>query len=110
MNKDDIERAFRAGGTAPTLREKMGEYDLFIADGFSRSPHLSFQRFGIEPDEFPSGMYVTFWWLGRGEKLHIGRPLFFDAADFDSMNKDGRLNSARDDAKRTVKNLKSKAH
>ena len=84
MKKDQIEKAFRAGGAAPVLREKMGPYDLFMADsGLSHPPHFRFQRFGIEPGDFPRGMFATIWWLGMDEKLLIGRPMFFEPTELD---------------------------
>ncbi len=103
MHKDKLEKSFREAGTAPMLREKMGNYDLFIADGFSNPPHLSYQRFGIEPNEFPAGMYVTFWFLGKDEHLHIGRPMFFH---IDEFKLERRLNAARKDAKQALKKLR----
>lgn len=103
MDKNELEQSLRKGGTVPILRERMGDYDLFFSDGFSHPPHLSYQKFGIEPEEFPGGMFVTVWWLGRDEKLHIGRPLFFDMTE---PSKDARINAARQDAARAFKKLR----
>ena len=108
MNKDELEKMWRKSGGAPVSREQVGDYDLYFADGFSNAPHLSFQyKFGIEPGEFPLGMFVTLWWLGKGEKLHVGRPLFFEP---DQTNKDARINAARDDAMRALQKLKLRTH
>lgn len=98
MNKNEMEQVFRKMGTEPVLREKLGAYDLFIADGLSRPPHLRFQNkdFNINPDDFPYGMYVTQWWLGKQEEMVIGRPLFIDAIDIPSQ--ESRINAARKDA------------
>jgi hypothetical protein len=103
MNKEKLETVFKEANLRPVAREKMGDYDLFIGDGFSNSPHLRYQRFGVEPDEFPAGMFVTFWWLGRGEKLHVGRPLFMKLSE---TSLDARLNAARKDAEAAVKKLR----
>jgi hypothetical protein len=103
MNKDQVEKSLRFGGTTPILREKMGNYDLYISDGFSQPPHLSYQKFGVDPGEFPAGMFVTFWWLGKDEKLHIGRPLFISISEYDQQT---RINAARKDAKKAMQNLR----
>lgn len=79
MEKNEVEDKLRRAGTVPCLRERMGDYDLYISEGHSRAPHLSAQRMGIKPDDFPNGMFVTFYWLGKGEKLHFGSPSFYDA-------------------------------
>lgn len=102
-NKDLLATTFQNVGLKLVGRERMGDYELFLADGMSHAPHLRWQRFGVEPDEFPAGMFVTFWWLGRGEKLHIGRPLFLK---LDQYERDWRLNAARADATKALKKLK----
>lgn len=103
MEKSGLETAFQNGGLRPVAREKMGNYDLFIGDGFSSPPHFRYQRFGIDPGDFPAGMYVTFWWLGKDEKLHIGRPMFLEPTEIDLG---ARLNAARADAKKALKKLR----
>lgn len=95
MDKDAIETMFRKAGLSPVSRETIGDYNLFIGDGFSRPPHSYFQRFDIEPDDFPEGMYVTFWWLGADERLLRGSPLFIKPTE-DQLFK--RINAARQDA------------
>lgn len=78
------------------LREKMGEYDLYISEGKSSPPHLSAQTLGIKPDDFKHGMYVTFYWLGRDEKLHFGSPSFYCAIN---TNQTSRVADVRRRAK-----------
>lgn len=79
IGKHKIERICRAAGMKPVTREKIDGVEIFIADGFSLMPHRHYRRFGVEPHEFPQGMYVTLWWASKGdEKLDIGQPLFFD--------------------------------
>lgn len=91
----------------PETREKLGEFDLFLADGFSLPPHRAYARFGIDPTEFPRGMYVTLWWVSRDvEKLDIGQPLFFDVKE---NSKHARLNSARLEARKFLDERK-RAH
>lgn len=105
--KDKMEQSFRNAGLEPVSRETIGDYILFMGDGFSTAPHFKWQRFGIEPGDFAAGMYVTFWWLGKdvGDtvKLHIGRPLFMYPTEF---NRQQRINSARKDAKKALKKLR----
>lgn len=102
MNKEKMEEVFRKGGVKPAERRKSGDFDIFIGDGFSLMPHMAYRRFGVEENEFPSGMYVTWWWVGKDEKLDIGRPLFFDAKhnpEYSSADKKtARVNAALVDA------------
>jgi len=103
MNKDEVEQSFRRGGTTPVLREKVGDYDVFIADGFSKPPHLRLQRFGIEPDQYPGGAYCTIWWCGKDEVLYLGRPIFFDATELTDPSRASRVRVAKEDAERHIK-------
>ena len=102
MNKDHIETIFRRAGLRPELRQRVGDYEVFIGDGFSAPPHVNFRKFGIAEDEFSFGCYVTFWWVGKDEKLDAGHPLFFDAfhnPEYDtSTKKKARINTAFKDA------------
>lgn len=80
MDKDRIERICRTAGMRPEKRVPFKSYEIFVADGFSLPPHRNFQRFGVEPLDFPSGMYATLWWVSKHEdKLDTGQPIFFDA-------------------------------
>ena len=104
MHKDKVETICRNAGIRPETREKIGDVDLFLADGFSLPPHKAYAKFGITPFEFPHGMYVTLWWVSRDvEKLDVGRPLFFDVKE---NSKYARLNAARRDARTFVENRK----
>lgn len=79
MKKNKIESICRRAGMKPVRRETIDGVEVFIADGFSMMPHPYYRRFGVEPFEFPQGMYVTLWWASKGdENLDIGQPLFFD--------------------------------
>lgn len=80
MQKDKIETICRSAGMRPEKREQFQGYEVFVADGFSLPPHKAYQRFGVDPRDFPKGMYTTLWWVSKGsEKLDTGQPLFFDA-------------------------------
>lgn len=100
MDKEQLEEKFRRGGTIPTHREPMGDYDLYISEGYSSPPHLKAQILGIEPGDFPLGMYVTIWWLGHGEKLFAGQPIFFDAL---KTSQPSRIAEARKTANNFIK-------
>jgi len=93
-----METILRKAGMAPEHRQSYGKYDIFIADGFSSPPHQYYKKFGVEPDEFPFGCYVTFWWVSKDEELDTGQPLFFDAFHDKSLSKESkkgaRINSA----------------
>ena len=110
MNKDKVEAIFRAAGLKPEERERVGDYNVFLADGFSLPPHYKVARFGVQPHDFPKGCYVTFWWAGRDEKLHAGRPLMFDALhnpgyDLETRKK-ARLTAALKDAEGHIETWK----
>lgn len=99
MNKSKIERICRAAGMRPEERKMIRGHEVFIADGFSLMPHTAYQRFGVEPGDFPGGMYVTLWWISKGdEKLDTGQPLFFNALhdpQYDTATKkQARINKA----------------
>lgn len=80
MDKNKIETICRRAGMRPETRVPYKDYEIFVADGFSLPPHRNFQRFGVEPLDFPSGMYATLWWVSKKEEqLDTGQPIFFDA-------------------------------
>ena len=62
----------------PEKRVSVMGTDVYIADGFSANPHINFQKFGVEPGEFPGGAYATMWCTFNDEKLDGGRPLLFE--------------------------------
>lgn len=79
MNKDKIESMCRKSGLVPAKRLVIKGVDVFIADGFSSPPHQNFRRFGIGPEEYPMGCYVTLWWCSKkDEHLDVGQPIFFE--------------------------------
>lgn len=78
MNKEQMERVFAAGGVKPVDRVRLRDHDVFIGEGFSLPPHRIYRRFGVSETDFPRGMFATWWWIGKDEKLDTGQPLFFD--------------------------------
>lgn len=75
-------------------------YTIFIADGFSEKPEVTYKRFGAEKDEFPNGAYCTLWFISRDDfKLDCGAPLLFDANHNrewdDAFREKARINTAR---------------
>lgn len=110
-SREKLEESFKKAGLDLLQREKVGDYELFIGDGFSNSPHFRWQNFGVNPGEFPTGMFVTFWWLGKDVgstvKLHIGRPMFMEPSEF---MREWRVNAARKDANKALKKLRSRVH
>lgn len=111
MEKEQVEDKLRRFGTTPLLRERMGDYDLYISEGHSSPPHFSAQRIGIKPDEFPSGMFVTFYWLGKGEKLHFGSPSFYCAVRTNQPQRIADVRSrAKTDLDRFMKAQKERGH
>jgi len=103
MTKDEMEAAFRRGGKVPVARDKVGAFDLFISDGWSSPPHLSYQNHqAIQPDEFPLGMFVTSWWIGKDEKLFVGQDLFIGPSE---TSQEARISAAKKDAESFVSKL-----
>ena len=102
MNREHVERIFRSAGLQPEERVHVKDYNVFIADGFSLPPHSKIFRFGVDPWDYPSGVYCTFWWAGKDEELHAGRPLFFEGRhepEYDlKTRKQARLTAALKDA------------
>ena len=79
LGKTKIERMCRAAGVVPCDRRTVNGREVFIADGFSATPEVTFQKFDVERADFPLGCYATFWWIFESdEKMSLGRPLFFD--------------------------------
>lgn len=79
LGKTKIERMCRAAGVVPCDRKTVNGREVFVADGFSATPEVTFQRFDVERKDFPLGCYATFWWVfDTDEKMSLGRPLFFD--------------------------------
>lgn len=114
ISKHGIERICRQAGMKPVRRGNINGAEVFIADGFSAPPHQHYRRFGIGPEQFPGGMYVTLWWLSRGEdKLDIGQPLFFELLhdrQFSGGSKQlARINAAMKEAK-TFLERRKKVH
>jgi hypothetical protein len=104
IGKKHIEQMCRAAGMVPVARVKIDGTEVFIADGFSAIPSISFQKFGIEPEDFPGGCFGTMWWAAcREDKLDFGRPMFFDRlhnVELSTKSKQlARIRAAADDAK-----------
>lgn len=104
-----MERICRSVGMRPAKRMKIHGVDVYIADGFSPIPHITFQRFGrSDPSEFPQGAYVTLFMtegLPRGRNMAV--PMFFDAALIASKNEHARLNTAAKEAEKYISKCKS---
>lgn len=100
----DMERICRSVGMHPAKRMKVHGVDVYIADGFSPIPHITFQKFGkSDPDEFPLGAYVTLFMtegLPRGRNTAV--PLFFDAALIASKNETARVNATVKEAEKYI--------
>lgn len=114
MDKHAIERMCRKAGMRPVKRDRIDGAEVFIADGFAATPHVTFAKFGIEPKDFPGGCYATLWWVSRKEdKLDIGQPLFFELLhnpEYGNGSKQiARINAAMNEA-RTFLKRRNKMH
>jgi hypothetical protein len=110
IGKSKIETMCRNAGVIPVARKKINGIEVFIADGFSATPAVTFQKFEVTAEEFPFGCYGTFWWIFNDEKLAGGRPLFCDAFHDPQYSPEGkkqiRINAALKDAKDNLKRNK----
>lgn len=112
ISKKEAEEMGRKAGLKPVSRQELKGFDLLISDGFSLPPHKSFRRFGVDADDFPSGCYVTMWWLMKGEDhMFVGHALMFDVFHDPEYDRDSkvkmRINSAVSDANNFLKRLES---
>jgi hypothetical protein len=105
MNKDEIESVFRKVGCKPAQREKYGNYEIYYGTGTSMPPHLVWAS-RENMDDFPLGAFVTFYWVGKDEKLFFGRPLFHNLTE---LSESARINAARADAHRKLDTLNGKS-
>jgi hypothetical protein len=103
IDKAKAEEISTAAQLTLARRQRIGDYELFIATGESKPPHIRYQRFGIEPEEFPEGCFVTMSWLMKGEnQLLIAWPTFFKKNHDPYLSEKGkeraRINRAIKDA------------
>ena len=112
MNKDQVEEKFRRLGIKPVAREPFGEYELFIGEtDYSSPPHLRQQQFGIKPEEFPEGLYATWFWIGKDERLFFGSPSFYSATNTTQLTRTNDVRSrASMELGRMLKAQKERGH
>lgn len=110
LSKDDMERICRSIGLRPTKQVKIDGVDVFIADGFSATPHVTYQRLSnLDENEFPFGAYVSFYFTeGLPVGLNGGQPLFFDPLKKDSRNEAARMNATVGAAKTFIAERKNR--
>lgn len=107
LGKSKIEQMCRAAGVIPVKRATVQGREVFIADGFTATPAVTFQKFDVEEKDFPFGCFGTFWWTFESEdKFSLGRPLFFDAfhdKGYSPESKQGmRIRAALKDAEEMI--------
>lgn len=111
LTKSKVEEMCRRAGLKPERRVNVRGTEVFVCDGFSAQPHITFKRFGVDPGEFSFGAYCTIWWIeGREGEFSVGMPMIFDAfhdGNYDTATKKiARVNSAIKDATRFIENRK----
>lgn len=109
LSKDIVEGMCRRAGLKPEKRETIKGRSVYVCDGFSAQPHITFRRFGVDPGEFSFGAYCTIWWIeGREGEFEVGMPMIFDAFHDRHLDmatkKVARINSAIQDAARFISN------
>lgn len=98
-------------GMKPEKKETIGDYEVYIADGYSARPHITYQRFGVEDGEFPWGAYCTIWFIARDENFfEVGAPAIYEAfhdPQYDHpTKKQARINTAMREASGFIKDRK----
>lgn len=113
MNKDQIEQKFRQAGLTPADRVKVGNFDVFLGDGFvSPANFWKFQKFPsfLSEQEFPFGAWVTLWWVGKDEECRDGGVLAchaFHEREYDvETRKKARLQAALNQAEARIQSLR----
>jgi hypothetical protein len=92
LDRTKIEAICDAAQLRLEKRLRVENYELFIAAGESKPPHFRYQRFGVEPTEFPLGCFVTIWWLMKDEdKLVVAVPAFYEKNHEAYLTDEGRL-------------------
>lgn len=111
LNKNRIEKLCRAAGMVPEARRSAHGHEVFVADGFSLWPHYKMRHFGLGPDMFDGGCYITLWWIPQGEdKVLTGTALYCEPRhdpDYDlATRKQMRINAAVANAAEIVQGYK----
>lgn len=115
ISRQKAEEMTKNAGLKPVKKTVLRDFDLLISDGFSLPPHRNFKKFGLGPEHFNQGCYVTMWWLMKGdEKMLAGNSLFFDVfhdPEYDRESKQQmRVNSAIQDADTFLKAMEKQGN
>ncbi len=96
--REDLEKMMTKAQMRPELRENYRGYTIFIGDGFSEKPHVHYQKFGVDKEDFDNGAYCTMWLIGEGENIRFGSGMLFDRMHdiwlTDEGRKDARIRAA----------------
>lgn len=111
LNRAAVERAIEGAQMRPVSKQRVGDYEVYIADGYSAQPHLTYKRFGAEPGEFSFGAYCTIWFVARDEDFfEVGAPALYEAFHNPELETGAkqmsRVNTAMKDARAFIKNRK----
>lgn len=67
LTKNTLARMCAMAGMQPEVRTNYKQYDVFIADGFTDRPGVVLKKFGVGPEDYPFGAYITMWAVAKGE-------------------------------------------
>lgn len=67
LTRDDMARMCANAHMSQEARINYRGYEIFVADGFSQNPEITFQKFGVEKDKYPDGAYGTLWGVAYSE-------------------------------------------
>ncbi len=111
LNRDTVERMMVGAQMRPVHKEKVGDYEVFVGDGFSFNPAVTYQKFGAEPGDFDAGAFCTIWFVARDENFfEVGVPALYATnhdPSLDASSKEiARVNRAMKDAAKFIQDRK----
>lgn len=107
LNRDTVEKMMVGAQMQPAHKEKVGDYEVFVGDGYSFTPEATYKRFGAEPGDFNGGAFCTVWFVARDETFfEVGSPALYRTdhnPELDTSSKRrARINRAMKDAKEFI--------
>lgn len=104
LNKNTVEKMMVGAQMQPAHKEAVGEYEIYVGDGYSFTPEVTYKRFGAEPGDFTGGAFCTVWFVAQSEDFfEVGSPALYRTdhnPELDAATKKrARINRAMKDAK-----------
>ena len=78
LTVDGVEKMCKKADMSPVSKHEYGDYTVYINDGFSKQPHVAYQRFGVERGDFMFGAFCTIAWISKDQHILAGIPAICD--------------------------------